>query len=376
MSTPARPKKQRPALSLAPLKLDDDKPEASVTTVKDRILEDANEVIKDPKFLEAVNGMLASKVKVGDRISDLNAARKIVMAYELYKEFPDLKFESKPDGVSVGFIASNAEHRFYVKNFLGRSTSGKPDIAELFAYKFLQEAGFGAQIDGYNYRGILPFIVSHDLLKDGGQLLFGDAAVKYLSTHKQSDEECKSRVIALEILGKIFNLGDASDNPGNYGIVKIGGQVSPILVDFHFDPKLSTTISRRGTNIKLPGLDVALASAESAQDLVSVGLTRAFAGAKIAEDTYAASLSLISREAFEEAIANSRNYCEKFLVGISDEELKESGFDAKSLDEYIDEIRGNISKLQERRKSSSAAVAVGEYFSRGSQSALQVSGRS
>ncbi len=97
MSAPVKPKKQRPGgLSLS-IKPDAEPAAASAPMVKDRLIEDANEVIKDLKFLEAVNGMLSSKVKVGDRISDLNAAKKIVMAYELYKKFPDLKFEAKLD---------------------------------------------------------------------------------------------------------------------------------------------------------------------------------------------------------------------------------------------------------------------------------------
>lgn len=250
-------------------------PEQKVETVAERNQRLAKDILsRNPEFSEAF-AHIVSEVK------SVASANMVMMGYELWRVDPTIKFKQKPVGIANGLIVSTSAGDLYVKTFLGGSTSGRSQLVELFAYKLLENLGLGAEIEGMVCDGVLPFLVSKDLRNGDKKVCFGSEARRVLASifkERDGNFECKSAVIALEILAKILHLGDLSQNEGNYGVVIADdGKVRPVVVDFHFDPLLTTTLSARGSNIKLDGFRKDLQTARRASDAMTVGLTKAAA---------------------------------------------------------------------------------------------------
>jgi len=273
-----------------------------------------------------------------------------LMAYHLWQENAEkeMKFFGKRRGAASGLIFGCEGKNMYVKDFATDSVlQNHNNLCELFTYKLLETLGFGAQVEAKCVAGQLPFLVSHDLQREGNPLKLGEYASSHLrSLDGEQKQTALTKILAMEILAKILGLGDLAANEGNYGIVCDAekGEAEAFLVDFNYSTDPKSQLSKRGTNVKLEGMQSNLASQDSARVTSVLALTRTIVGSELNEEFYQGALEQLNNERLEAAIEAAKSYCLEFLPQITDEEVKRR-FSANVLDSYIGSVRGNIQKL-------------------------------
>jgi TolA-binding protein len=356
--------RKRPGLLISVPRPNYKKPKIDIVTIAKGILEDS--------VAEFCDRMGVFNLKKDNLSTD--DARLVIMAHKMWSDSPTTTFEKKPGGLTSGLVAVvQGEPRRFVKSFLGEGIGGASNIVELFTYKLLEGFNFGAKVEARRSAAGLSFLVSEDIGSAEEASSFGDDAKRILHEAVQENvaenNQCKSKILGLEILAKVLRIGDASNNKGNYAAVDRHEEgMSPVVIDFHLDPTLGTALTRRGSNLQFAFVGEALATAESAQGFISVGLTAAMVGSEIEEDVYRGALGHVTDEKWRQAQQFARDYCEAFVgQEVEDRESFDREFNLDDLKEYSEEVEGNLAKLvpDQSGRSSSCSEVVAGFFALG-----------
>ncbi len=314
------------------------------------VIEKANQAIEleGSQFKEAISSIII--LPTDNKIKDLKMAQEVNMAKALWDKFGSkIKFLPKENGVTKGFVVITAEgKKLFIKNFLGTEKSGgEPELVELFVYKLLENLRFGPQVEALCFEHAPSFIISYDAATEGEKQLFlGEEAINFLASLDPLDDVVATKIIALEILAKNCNLGDVSDNKGNFGIiVDESKNVSPLLVDFHFDAKIGSVLTRRKSVNDAVGFETNLRSAHLAHQSYSVGLTKALEKKDNIIEYHNAASELIT-EKLEGAVTYALDYCKEFAEYKPNQYLEQLG----KLELYKKKIQENLSNLSGVKK--------------------------